>query len=70
MANGRQVSGSVVEVLSGRDGRYCFTSVDPGGHYLQVYVKGRRSVGGSEPFEVKSGAEVEKKLKVKVPSPR
>jgi len=56
-AAGKQKSGSVVEVLTDRAGRYRFTAVPPGGTWLQVLRAGesitlQRAV---EPFEVKPG---------------
>jgi hypothetical protein len=40
---GQQRSGSVVEVITDRQGRYRFRGVAPHGHYLQVHVKETRS---------------------------
>ncbi len=56
---GQQRSGSVVEVLTDRDGRYRFTGVPLGGAWLQVMLFQehdlRRAV---EPFDVTAGADL------------
>jgi len=55
---GGQKSGSVVEVLTDRQGRYRFASVPPGGAWLQLLVAvDERSpmTRAVEPFEVEAG---------------
>ena len=54
---GRQKSGSVVEVITDRAGRFRFAGVPPGGAWLQLmlYEENPR-VHGFEPFEVSPGA--------------
>lgn len=69
-AKGGQASGSVIEVLTGRDGRYRFTAVDPGGHYLQVYLENDREALRSEPFELEAGSECQRDFEVTAPAGR
>jgi protocatechuate 3,4-dioxygenase beta subunit len=55
-AAGMQKSGSLVEVITDREGRYRFAGVPPGGAWLQVLVHGRTSTRRAvEPFEVEPG---------------
>lgn len=58
LARGGQRSGSVVETLTDREGRYRFVGVPPGGAWLQLIEQvGKTSPDGKavEPFEVQSG---------------
>jgi protocatechuate 3,4-dioxygenase beta subunit len=60
MGAGRQKSGSVVETITDRQGRYRFVGVPPGGAYLQVALRGERMLHKAvEPFEVKSGEQLQ-----------
>lgn len=56
MATGQQRSGSVVETITDRAGRYRFLGVPPGGAWLQVALHGDVSFERAvEPFEVANG---------------
>lgn len=54
---GNQKSGSVVEVITDRAGRYRFPGVPPGGAWLQVMLHQEHPLNrAAEPFEVAPGA--------------
>jgi hypothetical protein len=56
LAKGTQRSGSVVEVITDRLGRYRFAGVPPGGAYLQVLVEQEHAMDQAvAPFEVEAG---------------
>jgi hypothetical protein len=58
MARGNQRSGSVVEAITDRAGRYRFVGVPPGGAYLQMFAGVGRDhprTKAVEPFEVEAG---------------
>jgi protocatechuate 3,4-dioxygenase beta subunit len=63
---GKQASGSVIEVLAGRDGRYRFDVV-PGGHWVQVFLEKDREAIRTEPFEIQAGSSMRKDLEVEPP---
>jgi len=55
-AKSGQKSGSVVEVITDRQGRYRFLGVPPGGAWLQLLVDGEHPRDRAvEPFEVEAG---------------
>lgn len=52
----QQKSGSVVETITDRQGRYRFAGVPPGGAWLQVMLLEKHSTGRAvEPFDVEAG---------------
>jgi len=61
-----QRSFGITEVLTDRRGRYRFVGVEPGGHYLDLHIRGNRmpvSTGrGKDTFDVGSGQRVVKNL--------
>lgn len=60
MGTGQQKSGSVVETITDRQGRYRFVGVPPGGAYLQLALRDERMLDKAvEPFEVKSGEQLQ-----------
>ena len=61
---GQQRSGSVVEVITDRKGRFRFRGVSPHGHYLQVHVRHTKHGERREPFEVEPGQKVVKNLEI------
>ena len=64
-----QADGSVIEVLTDREGRYSFPDAQPGGHYLEVVLEGRRPKAGRvEPFELEAGGTEQRDLRVLAPS--
>jgi len=49
----------LLEAITGRQGRYRFVEVSPGGAWLQVMLGGTHPMGPvTEPFEVKPGDEL------------
>lgn len=65
LAKGRQADGGWTNVPTNRQGRFVFTGVTPGGHYLEI---GRQRAadgkGQCEPFEVAPGATAEVEVRV------
>ncbi|MCC6784284.1 MAG: carboxypeptidase regulatory-like domain-containing protein [Planctomycetes bacterium] len=55
-ATGQQIDGSVLEILSDRNGRYRFVDVEPGGHRIEVHGIGRETLATGEAFELAAGA--------------
>lgn len=65
MAKNQQADGGWTNVPTNRQGRFVFTGVSPGGHYVEVGLH-RRSDGKGrcEPFEVASGATADVEVRV------
>ncbi len=53
---GRQKDGSMIEILSDREGRYRFIDVEPGGHRVEVRGLMLERLAASEAFELGPGA--------------